>query len=285
MNRLHVFLFFIFYSLNTPFFAQKSEDWALQGLVYGANYEQAIGGIYLQKKGQQVIIRQEFLNDEKDYILSEASLQTIGNSWKITENRTISQKLGTKNRSCKNVLELQPEDSMGYWRGTISSRQCRNVNYHWIAYPSTLPFNDGKENFYNNYWLTEFQNNLWKGYPSPEKVQEIRKQFKIFTIYFDYDEYDIRPDYIKKLDLMAMVIDSHSDLRIKITGHTDWDGSNVYNDSLSKERAMMVRDYFIQKGIDSSKIVIDFKGKRVPVANNSTDEGKQLNRRVILEFI
>ena len=84
---------------------------------------------------------------------------------------------------------------------------------------------------------------------------------------------------------MIRVIKSHSDLRIKITGHTDSDGSDEYNEDLSQRRAESLVNFFVRNGMQRDRIVIDFKGEKEPVGSNKTDEGKQSNRRVDFSFI
>jgi outer membrane protein OmpA-like peptidoglycan-associated protein len=84
---------------------------------------------------------------------------------------------------------------------------------------------------------------------------------------------------------MARVVDGHSDLRIKVTGHTDGDGSDEYNINLSKRRAEAIVNYFASLGLSKDRIVIDFKGEKEPIDRNDTPEGKQHNRRVDFSFI
>jgi OOP family OmpA-OmpF porin len=81
------------------------------------------------------------------------------------------------------------------------------------------------------------------------------------------------------------MVKSHSDLRIKITGHTDADGSDRYNEKLSQKRAKALIQFFENNGLEKSRVVIDFKGEKQPVDSNKTPEGKQRNRRVDFTFI
>lgn len=266
-------------------FSQSTEKYFLQGIIYGKNYTNVIGTIYILKDGNSVKIRQEYVNDPADYTLSEAAFKNENQQLIFNQTSFLSKKLGLKNQLCKSTVYLEQEDSLGYWRGTIKSAQCRNMNYEVICYESSLRFNEEPVNNYNNYWIKEFQRRLEKKYPSPKKMEEKRANFKLFTIYFDYDKYDIRPEYISRLNEMTMIIDSHTDYRIKITGHTDADGSDQYNDELSKNRADEIRRFFTARGIPDHKIVIEFKGEKLPVDNNKTSEGKQRNRRVEIGFI
>jgi len=72
------------------------------------------------------------------------------------------------------------------------------------------------------------------------------------------------------------------DVRILIEGHTDSQGPDAPNKKLSKGRADAVRDYFIGKGIASSRLETKGYGETKPVADNNTAEGRAQNRRVEL---
>jgi outer membrane protein OmpA-like peptidoglycan-associated protein len=126
---------------------------------------------------------------------------------------------------------------------------------------------------------------LLKGRKAPE-IQELeRKNFQFQPIYFDHNKAEIKPEFYNYLAKMARVVNGHSDLRIKIIGHTDADGSDIYNIDLSARRAKAIQEYFLKCGLESFKLVIDFKGEKMPIDNNQTSEGKQHNRRVDFQFI
>jgi outer membrane protein OmpA-like peptidoglycan-associated protein len=84
---------------------------------------------------------------------------------------------------------------------------------------------------------------------------------------------------------MIKVVKGHSDLRVKVTGHTDSDGSDQYNDTLSYNRAQAITNYFVKRGLSPDRLVIEFKGEHSPIDTNKNPEGKQRNRRVDFEFI
>jgi outer membrane protein OmpA-like peptidoglycan-associated protein len=104
-------------------------------------------------------------------------------------------------------------------------------------------------------------------------------------IYFDYDQAIIRSEYTDFLKRMIRVVNGHSDLRIKVTGHTDSDGSDAYNVELSKKRAQALIDFFVTNGLSRDKIEVEFKGESAPIDSNKTPQGKQRNRRVDFAFI
>ena len=122
--------------------------------------------------------------------------------------------------------------------------------------------------------------------PSHEmEVMKVNEPVALKNIYYDFDKADIRPEYEAFLKRIVYVINSHSDLRVRVTGKTDADGSDAYNDGLSERRAQAIIDFFVKAGLRRDRIVIDFKGEKNPVSDNKSAEGKQLNRRVDFEFI
>jgi outer membrane protein OmpA-like peptidoglycan-associated protein len=102
-------------------------------------------------------------------------------------------------------------------------------------------------------------------------------------IYFDVNSATIRPESGTTLEEIGSMLQDHPELRISIEGHTDSDGDDASNLDLSERRAASVKDYLISDyGIDSSRLESVGLGETVPVADNSTPEGKQQNRRVEL---
>jgi outer membrane protein OmpA-like peptidoglycan-associated protein len=67
---------------------------------------------------------------------------------------------------------------------------------------------------------------------------------------------------------------------IEVVGNTDDVGDDAYNQKLSEERAVAVRNFLVKAGVDASKIVTVGMGESMPVASNATDEGRAQNRRV-----
>ena len=68
-------------------------------------------------------------------------------------------------------------------------------------------------------------------------------------------------------------------------GHTDAIGGDAYNQKLSVQRAEAVKAYLVSKGIEPNRIYTEGKGKKQPVADNKTAEGRAKNRRVEIEVV
>jgi outer membrane protein OmpA-like peptidoglycan-associated protein len=101
---------------------------------------------------------------------------------------------------------------------------------------------------------------------------------------FDVNAATIKPESAGVLKEVAGVLSQYKDIKVMIIGHTDSDGSDAANLTLSQKRAAAVKDALVTDySIDASRIETDGKGESAPVADNKTKEGKAANRRV--EFV
>lgn len=99
-------------------------------------------------------------------------------------------------------------------------------------------------------------------------------------ILFATNSSTLEPQARININKLAVILNKYPDTNILVTGHTDFDGSEEYNQALSERRAKSVSDYAMAQGIVSSRFSIIGLGETEPVASNETEEGKQLNRRV-----
>ncbi|MBR9860208.1 OmpA family protein [bacterium] len=105
-------------------------------------------------------------------------------------------------------------------------------------------------------------------------------QTKTIEVYFDVDKDVLRPDAKATLDsLIQEVKYSHVEI-ISLTAHTDHDASVDYNTDLSKRRAESVNQYLVQNKIFTDSTIRSWHSELDSAADNSTAQGKQLNRRV-----
>jgi outer membrane protein OmpA-like peptidoglycan-associated protein len=92
---------------------------------------------------------------------------------------------------------------------------------------------------------------------------------------------DLTASSLPYLDTIAKSLADYPELLLTITGHTDSDGAEEYNQALSEKRAESVKTYLVKKGIGDNKIATIGKGETEPIAPNDTKEGKDKNRRVV----
>ncbi|WP_153166516.1 OmpA family protein [Thauera sp. 2A1] len=99
-------------------------------------------------------------------------------------------------------------------------------------------------------------------------------------ISFDTGRYDVKPNMRPILDRFATTLNQNPVTTVTIIGHTDSTGSDAINNPLSINRASSVRDYLSARGVSASRIAVDGRGSREPVADNGTADGRAKNRRV-----
>jgi outer membrane protein OmpA-like peptidoglycan-associated protein len=115
------------------------------------------------------------------------------------------------------------------------------------------------------------------------KVERIGEGIKITFqsgIMFDVDKSDLRPEANVDLTNLAGILNKYPDTDILIEGHTDATGSDEYNLQLSQLRAQSVANKLSADKVSATRFTIMGYGKSQPVADNSTAEGRQENRRV-----
>lgn len=102
-------------------------------------------------------------------------------------------------------------------------------------------------------------------------------------VHFEFDRSDLTTTARTILDNAAKKIGSLSttypSLKVDVSGHTDWMGTDAYNQALSERRANSVKQYLTRKGVESKRISTYAYGETKPVASNETDEGRAQNRR------
>jgi len=147
--------------------------------------------------------------------------------------------------------------------------------YYYIDDVQVLLYNDSLK-----LACSESQNQIpvaFKGY--------LKKQTKMVLehLYFETDKSIILKESYYELDNLVSSLRRNNTLKISICGHTDNTGNIAYNQLLSEQRALAVKNYLISKGVSKFRISTQGKGDSQPISNNQTDEGKQLNRRVEIE--
>ena len=108
---------------------------------------------------------------------------------------------------------------------------------------------------------------------------------KIVTngIRFDVNKAVIKPESMGVINSIYKILKDNPDLKFSIEGHTDSDGNDANNQTLSENRAQSVKNMLVKMGISVSRLSFKGFGESKPIADNSSAEGKANNRRV--EFV
>ena len=102
----------------------------------------------------------------------------------------------------------------------------------------------------------------------------------IHGINFDFDSATIRPESSEVLDALAQGLKASKESTVTVIGHTSSEGSDAYNEKLSQRRAESVVAAVIARGIKAERISAEGRGEKQPIAENKTEAGRSLNRRV-----
>lgn len=99
---------------------------------------------------------------------------------------------------------------------------------------------------------------------------------------FEFDEDRLTANAKLLLDRVADALLARPDLQVEVQGHTDSKGAEEYNQRLSERRAESVTRYLVGRGVQGDRLTAVGYGESQPVADNETEEGRELNRRVEL---
>jgi outer membrane protein OmpA-like peptidoglycan-associated protein len=99
-------------------------------------------------------------------------------------------------------------------------------------------------------------------------------------VLFAFGKFDLRPEARERLAKLSGIVLAHPGLNLSIEGYTDNVGSETVNQTLSENRANAVKAYLISQGLEPGTITTTGYGMSRPVADNSTADGRQKNRRV-----
>ena len=114
---------------------------------------------------------------------------------------------------------------------------------------------------------------------------EIQSEIVLRGVNFESNSDRLLPGATRVLDDTAASLNKYPGIRLEVGGHTDSDGAASYNESLSERRAVTVRDYLASRGVAMSRMTVRGYGETQPVADNTTAEGKEQNRRVVLRIL
>jgi peptidoglycan-associated lipoprotein len=103
----------------------------------------------------------------------------------------------------------------------------------------------------------------------------------LLTIYFDYDQYKLRPEAIEQLERVAKFLSDNKSIRVLMEGHADERGTDEYNMGLGENRAKAAKQYLTTYGIDANRLETTSYGRERPATPSCPDEACHAkNRRV-----
>ena len=158
----------------------------------------------------------------------------------------------------------------GNWIGHIGTTECD---------PGALSVTKQVKEKEKN--LSEILSNI----PTNKPVIPVNKPIRINNLQFGANSTVILPSSYPSLDSLANYLVKYPTIKARIIGHTDRGGTDVHNEQLSEGRALAVKNYLVQKGVTEDRLSIIGFGNKKPIADNDTEEGRSLNRRVEIELL
>jgi outer membrane protein OmpA-like peptidoglycan-associated protein len=106
--------------------------------------------------------------------------------------------------------------------------------------------------------------------------------FDFDRLTFDTGKATLQDSSAEQLQNIALILKAYPRVKVKVGGYTDNTGDKEANLRLSQDRATNVMRELVRRGVDSSRLEAEGYGDEHPVADNSTPEGRQMNRRISL---
>jgi outer membrane protein OmpA-like peptidoglycan-associated protein len=106
------------------------------------------------------------------------------------------------------------------------------------------------------------------------------KTFAFLNVTFDFGKFEIRKESVSTIDEIARVFYDYPGMSVEIRGHTDFEGTQLFNQTLSENRARAVRDYLLRLGVRASRMKTAGFGERFPLRRCESEDCKAMNRRV-----
>ncbi len=119
----------------------------------------------------------------------------------------------------------------------------------------------------------------------PEITKEVEKKITNIAskLFFETNSDVLKVASLSELDELVLILNEYTYAKLSIDGHTDSQGSDEFNITLSQKRSESVKKYLISKGIAEDRLTGTGYGEGTPVANNKTAAGRAKNRRVELK--
>lgn len=109
--------------------------------------------------------------------------------------------------------------------------------------------------------------------------------YTLDNVHFDIDRTTLRSSSYQELNELLEYLQHHPEIKAEIAGHTDNTGSPAHNQKLSQDRANTIRNFLLKKGISADRVSAKGYGAKEPIADNSTESGRQLNRRTEVRIL
>jgi len=113
----------------------------------------------------------------------------------------------------------------------------------------------------------------------------VGEQMNLHNVFFSLDSWELREESMPELERLFSLLKANPGLIVEIGGHTDSTGSDEHNLLLSEKRALVVRDYLIDKGISAERLHYRGYGEKMPLIDNDSEQSMRRNRRTEIRVL
>ena len=220
--------------------------------------------------------------ENKEFEQADFPLNTDGSKTKHIEGEYHSWDIGTREGTSQIQLYRNMETALTKAGFTLDYK---NPPDDFVAHKgSTWIHIESKGDYYYQTIVTEKEMQQEVTADASSLADEIGKSghVAVYGIHFDTGKAEILPDSESTLNEIVKLMQQQTDLKLRVEGHTDNQGSAASNQALSDKRAQAVVAWLTAHGTASSRLTAKGFGQTRPVADNSTEEGRAKNRRVEL---
>ena len=278
-----VFTFLLQYS-----WGQVTYNGLWKGAVFSAKIDDSTEQVVFVSMSKYKSNLEAFIRIEKKGTVSFYTFKTQGDFLDsiLTFNKSQLDKKSKDQISAEPWgMRLKYIDSTGYMEGELFSANKTISSKRIVLFKSSGKIDALEKKETSHAWFYLFQKEYKLGLVAPDLRDEVRKNFQFQSVYFDPAQDILKEEFQTYLKKVIQVVNGHTDLRLKVIGHTDWDGSDSYNEKLSLKRAETIIHFLETNGLSRDRIEYEFQGEKKPVESNETSEGKKRNRRVDFQFI
>ena len=183
------------------------------------------------------------------------------------------------------VQEIDLQDLIKFWKEPIEY-------YYKTVLKLYLNDEEEEQKDSEHFELTSSTNNNLEPYllniqlnSLPDSNSQASNTVILKNVFFDSGLSVLQPESNTELDALANLLNENPSLRLKIKGHTDNIGRPQNNLKLSNERALAVKNYLVNKGIEEQRLSAIGLGATNPIESNETPEGRAANRRTEIEAV
>ena len=191
------------------------------------------------------------------------------------ENNDVVQdvKIEVKNLKTKESIQVDVDEQTGEFATVVQLKQQENiilkVNKQGTAFNSK--FVDAASENANGVVEAELE----------VREIEVGEEYRLNDIYFATDSYTLTENARQIIDEFVLFLEENPTVKIDIQGHTDDIGDETNNLLLSQNRARVVFEYLVNRGISSARMTHHGFGETKPIASNATEPGRAKNRRTV----